>query len=90
MTQANAFEWQRYVKEEDARRGAAASIAKQGSTSRKRSVAATQAIERVRQALPTYGTIGISSKTQQMIELKPKTFTIYSKAQTKSKGRGQL
>lgn len=88
---ANAFEWQRYVKEEDIRRGEAASIAKQGTTSRKRSVAATQAIERVRQTMPGYGTLqGMSSKTAAMVALKPKTFTIYSKAQTKSKGRGIL
>ena len=88
---ANAFEWQRFVKEEDARRGAAESIAKAGNTSRKRSVAATQAIERVRQTMPGYGTMhNMSAKTSAMIALKPKTFTIYSKAQTKSKGRGTL
>jgi hypothetical protein len=87
---ANAFEWQRYVKEEDIRRGAAESLAKQGNTSRKRSVAATQAIERVRQTMPTYGTLNMGSKTSRMVALKPKTFTIYSKAQTKSKGRGTL
>lgn len=88
---ANAFEWQRYVQEEDVRRGVAASIAKQGTTSRKRSVASTQAIERVRKTLPTYGTLhGLSSKTERMLALKPKNFLIYSAAQTKSKGRGIL
>lgn len=88
---ANAFEWQRYVQEEDIRRKATESLAKQSNISRRRSVAATQAIERVRQTLPTYGTLhGMSSKTERMLALKPKTFTIYSKAQTKSKGRGEL
>ena len=88
---ANAFEWRRYAKEEDARRGAVESISKASTTSRKRSVAATQAIERVRETTPLYGTMqGMSSKTSAMIALKPKTFTIYSKAQTKSKGRGTL
>ncbi len=79
---ANAFEWRRYVVEEDARRNAAESIAKQGAMSRKRSVATTKSLERIRETKPTYGTMhGMSSKTAAMIALKPKTFTIYSKAQ---------
>jgi hypothetical protein len=88
---ANAFEWRRYTAEEDIRRRATESIAKQGSTARKRSIASTQARERIRETLPTYGTlIGMSTKTERMMALAPKTFTIYSKAQTKSKGRGLL
>jgi len=87
---ANAFEWQRFVVEEAIRRGDKPSKLDAGNTSRKRSIASTQAIERVRETLPTYGTVGMSKKTAEMIELKPKQFTVYSKAQTRSKGRGIL
>jgi hypothetical protein len=84
---ANAFEWQRYVVEESVRRGdkQAPDV---NNTSRKRSIASTKAIERIRETEPTYGTVGISAKTSKMIELKPKDFNIYSRAQTRSKGRG--
>ncbi len=87
---ANAFEWRRYVVEEALRRNEDLNAKNEGNISRKRSIASTQAIERVRETMPTYGTIGISNKTQAMIALKPRQFTIYSKAQTKSKGRGNL
>ena len=82
---ANAFEWRRYVHEEQERRGKE-SLAKLSGTSRTRSVASTKAIERIRQTQPTYGTMhGMSSKTSLMVSLKPKTFTIYSKAQSSTK-----
>jgi len=87
---ANAFEWKRFVVEEAERRGDKPSKLDAGTTSRKRSIASTQAIERIRVDQPGYGTIGMSKKTAEMIALKPKTFTIYSKAQAKSKGRGSI
>ncbi len=73
---ANAFEWRRFVVEEDVRRNATESLARQSNISRTRSVASTQAIERIRETLPTYGTVGLSKKTQAMIDLKPRQFTI--------------
>jgi hypothetical protein len=85
---ANAFQWKRFVVEEAERRGDAPNKLDAGNTSRKRSIASTQAIERLRETVPTYGTIGMGNKTAVMIALKPKTFTIYSLAQNKSKGRG--
>jgi hypothetical protein len=85
---ANAFDWRRFSTEESARRGEKPNALDAGTTSRKRSVASTQAIERIRESQPGYGTIGMSKKTAEMISLKPKTFSIYSKSQTKSKGRG--
>jgi hypothetical protein len=87
---ANAFEWRRFVVEEAERRGDKPSKLDAGNTSRKRSIASTQAIERVRVSQPGYGTIGMGKKTAALIAQKPKTFAIYSKAQTKSKGRGFL
>ena len=77
MKPANAFEWKRYTEEERIRTGAKLELA---NTDFKRSTASTKAIERLREGNPTYGTIGISSKTQTMIDLKPKTFNVYSKA----------
>ena len=85
---ANAFEWQKYVAEEDQRRSGR-SLAADGVTSRKRSISSTKAIERIRTTEPAYGTVGINTKTSLMIELKPKTFNVYSQAQVKSKGRGE-
>ena len=87
---ANAFEWRRYVQEEQERRGKE-SLAKLSGTSRTRSVASTKAIERLRETNPAYGTMhGMSSKTSLMVALKPKNFTIYSKAQSSSRGKGEL
>jgi len=80
---ANAFEWQRFVVEEADRRGDKPSTLDAGTTSHKRSVASTKAVERLRETKPKYGTIGIGKKTAEMIELKPKNFSIYSKARTK-------
>jgi hypothetical protein len=85
---ANAFDWQRYVTEESERRNGK-SLAAENNTSRKRSISSTKAIERIRDTEPAYGTVGINTKTALMIELKPKTFNIYSRAQTSSKGRGE-
>ena len=80
---ANAFEWQRFVVEEADRRGDKPSTLDAGTTSHKRSVASTKAVERLRETKPKYGTVGIGKKTAEMIELKPKNFSIYSKARTK-------
>ena len=80
---ANAFEWKRFVVEEADRRGDKPSTLDAGTTSRKRSVASTKAVERLRETKPKYGTIGIGKKTAEMIELKPKNFSVYSKARTK-------
>lgn len=79
---ANAFEWQRFVVEESIRRGDK-QAPDANNTSRKRSIASTKAIERIRESDPTYGTVGINVKTALMIELKPKEFNIYSKARSK-------
>ena len=80
---ANAFEWKRFVVEEAERRGEKPSTLDAGTTARKRSIASTKAIERMREDQPTYGTVGIGSKTAVMIELKPKTFNVYGRARTK-------
>jgi len=77
---ANAFEWKRYVAEEAIRRGEKLPTPNEDY---KRSIKATQAVEKKRLTDPTYGTLGMSSKTAEMIALKPKTFTIYSKARKK-------
>ncbi len=74
---ANAFEWKRYTDEEREREGGKPHLA---NTDYKRSTAATKAIERLREGNPTYGTIGISAKTHAMLEMRPRNFTIYSKA----------
>lgn len=80
---ANAFEWQRFVVEEAERRGETPNALNANNTSRKRSVASTKAVERLRETKPKYGTVGIGKKTAEMIELKPKNFSVYSKARTK-------
>ena len=74
---ANAFQWQRYTDEEREREGGKPQLA---NTDYKRSTAATKAIERLREGNPTYGTIGISAKTHTMLDMRPKIFTVYSKA----------
>ena len=77
---ANAFEWQRFTDEERIRRG---ELPPSSNTEHKRRVTATKLVERKRVDDPTYGTIGISSKTEAMIAMKPRTFTVYSKAKGK-------
>jgi len=79
---ANAFDWKRFTDEERERRGEKRD---ENNTSRKRSIASTKAVERLREGEPAYGTVGISSKTSSMIELKPKTFNVYSGAGEKAK-----
>jgi len=73
---ANAFEWQRYNEEERVRTGAKLQLA---NTDFKRSTASTKAIERLREGNPNYGTVGISSKTSRMIDLRPRAFLVYNK-----------
>ena len=75
---ANAFEWKRYVAEEAVRRGD--KPVTQDMTY-KRSTSSTKAVERVRERDPLYGTMAFTSKTEAMIAMKPKQFTIYSRAQ---------
>lgn len=76
---ANAFEWRRYVIEEAARRGDKPTK-DAGNTARKRSIASTKAIERIREtSMPAYGTVFINDKTAKMIAMKPKTFIIHSR-----------
>jgi hypothetical protein len=79
---ANAFDWKRFTDEERERRGEKLD---ENNTSRKRSIASTKAIERIRVGDPAYGTVGINSKTSLMISMKPKTFNVYSGAGKKSK-----
>ena len=74
---ANAFEWKRYVAEEAVRRGD--KPVTQDMTY-KRSTSSTKAVERVRERDPLYGTLAFTNKAEAMIALKPKLFTVYSKA----------
>jgi hypothetical protein len=74
---ANAFNWKRYTDEDLVRRGGKPLLPK---TDYQRSAASTKAVERIRETNPTYGTLGISGKTAELIALRPKNFTIYSKA----------
>jgi hypothetical protein len=77
MKPANAFEWKRYTEEEREREGGKPQLA---NTDYRRSVASSKVIERLREGNPSYGTLGMSAKTQQMVDLRPKNFTVYSKA----------
>ena len=73
----NAFNWKQYTDEDLIRRGNKPLLP---ISDYKRSTASTRAVERIRETNPTYGTLGISAKTASLIAMKPKTFTIYSKA----------
>jgi len=76
----NAFDWKRFTDEERERRGEKPNTKNAGNTARKRSIASTKAIERIRETtMPTYGTVFISAKTAKMIAMKPKTFIIHSR-----------
>ena len=75
---ANAFEWKRFVVEEASRRGD--KPVTQDMTY-KRSTMSTKTVERVRETNPSYGTVPFTTKTEALIAMKPKQFTIYSKAQ---------
>jgi len=77
---ANAFEYMRFTEEEKERRGGQPLLP---PGDYKRSEAASKAVEKKRETDPHYGTLGISSKTAAVIAMKPKSFTIYSKAQLK-------
>lgn len=74
---ANAFEWKRYVVEEAIRRGEKPTPY---NASYERSTSSTKAVERVRERDPLYGTLAFTNKTAALIALKPKLFTIYSRA----------
>jgi hypothetical protein len=70
----------RFTEEEKERRGGQPLLS---PGDYKRSTASTKMIEKKRETEPQFGTLGISSKTAAVIAMKPKTFTIYSKAQLK-------
>jgi hypothetical protein len=74
---ANAFEWKRYVVEEAIRRG---EKPKPYDASYERSTSSTKAVEKVRERDPLYGTLAFTNKAEAMIALKPKQFTVYSRA----------
>ena len=74
---ANAFEWKRYVAEEAIRRG---EKPQPYDASYERSTMSTKTVERVRERDPLYGTLAFTNKAEAMIALKPKLFTVYSKA----------
>ena len=74
---ANAFEWKRYVAEEAIRRG---EKPQPYDASYERSTSSTKAVERVRERDPLYGTLAFTNKAEAMIAMKPKLFTVYSKA----------
>jgi hypothetical protein len=80
---ANPFEWMRFTEEEKERRGGQPLLS---ASDYKRSTASTKMIEKKRETEPQFGTLGISNKTAAVIAMKPKSFTIYSKAQL-SKGK---
>ena len=70
----NAFNWKQYTDEERVKRGETLNA---NDTSLKRSMASTKAIERIRENVPTYGTLPISGKTAVMLAQKPKQFKIH-------------
>jgi hypothetical protein len=74
---ANAFEWKRYVVEEAIRRG---EKPQPYDTSYERSTSSTKSVEKVRERDPLYGTLAFTNKAEAMIALKPKQFTVYSRA----------
>lgn len=78
---ANAFEWKRFVVEEDARRG---DKLPDINTSARRSHAASKAVEKIRETKPMHGImVGLSEKASAKI-MQQKNFTIYSKAKSKN------
>ena len=70
----NAFNWKQYTDEERAARG---ETRNKNNTARKRSLASSKAIERIRQDTPNYGTLAISGKTASMLSQKPKQFKVH-------------
>lgn len=70
----NAFNWKQYTDEERAKRGEKLDA---NNTARKRSLASSRAIERIREDAPNYGTLEISGKTASLLKQKPKQFKIH-------------
>ena len=70
----NAFDWRQYTDEERAKRGEKLDA---NNTARKRSLASSRAIERIREDAPNYGTLEISGKTAALLKQKPKQFKIH-------------
>lgn len=70
----NAFNWRQYTDEERAKRGEKLDA---NNTARKRSLASSRAIERIREDAPNYGTLEISGKTASLLKQKPKQFKIH-------------
>ena len=69
----NAFNWKQYTDEERVKRGETLNA---NNTARKRSLASSKAVERIREDVPNYGTLAISGKTAAMLAQKPKQFKI--------------
>jgi hypothetical protein len=69
----NAFNWKQYTDEERVKRG---ETRNENNTARKRSLASSRAIERIREDTPKYGTLAISGKTAAMLAQKPKKFKV--------------
>ena len=70
----NAFNWRQYTDEERAKRGEKLDA---NNKARKRSLASSKAIERIREDAPNYGTLEISGKTASLLKQKPKQFKIH-------------
>ena len=70
----NAFNWKQYTDEERIKRG---ETKNENNTARKRSLASSKAVERIREDVPKYGTLAISGKTAFMLAQKPKQFKIH-------------
>ena len=82
---ANAFEWKRFVVEEAIRRG---EKPRTYDVSYERSTMSTKTVERVRQTNPSYGTVPFTNKTDALLAMRPRQFTIYSRAQ-QAKGKAK-
>lgn len=82
---ANAFEWRRYVVEESVRRGDKTKL-NANETSRRRSKAASKAVEKIRETNPMHGIIVGLNKKNTSIDMQPREFVVYSKTR-KSKAK---
>ena len=69
----NAFNWKQFTTEERAK----CSEKGDRNTSLKRSLSSTKAIERARVKAPSYGTVGIGTKTATLLAQKPKYFIVH-------------
>jgi hypothetical protein len=72
----NAFDWKQYTDEERAKRGETLNA---NNTALKRSLASSRAIERIREDVPTYGTLSISGKTAAMLAQRPNQLKIHKR-----------